>query len=114
MKWTVLALSMLIAGTFVAPRAMADEVSDQIVGPWQLELTTPEGENREPIVVVGKQREKYVAWLVERSEIQAFESVQLNDETLTLKIKPKERAGQTTVTLAISTILPFLNSGAAL
>jgi len=82
----------------MAVRADTDEVDKQILGAWKLDFTAPDGVARTPIVIVGRQYDKYVAWYVGDDQPEAFKDVQLNDDTLTGKINPQERP-DVTVTL---------------
>jgi len=87
-----------LASPAVAARADSDDVDKQILGAWKLEFTTPDDVARTPVVIVGRQYEKYIAWYVGDDEPEAFTNVQLKDDTLVGTIKPKERP-DVTVTL---------------
>ncbi len=92
---TVLACITLPA---VALQADTSDIDKQIIGVWQLSMTTPEGENREPIVLVGRQYDEYVAWYVGNDGLEAMKNVQLKNDLLVGTIKPKEHP-DVTVTL---------------
>lgn len=84
--------------------APADEcevtkAADQIAGAWKIEYTTPDYESLSSIVLVGRERNKLVAWRVTDEGRQAFDKVILEGETLCLSIKPKEHYGDVTATL---------------
>ena len=69
----------------------ASDLDQHVVGAWTLELTDPEGVQRTPMVIVGRQYEKYVAWYIGEGEPEAFQDVQLKGETLIGSLSPKER-----------------------
>jgi hypothetical protein len=69
-----------------------------VLGVWQLEFTTPDGMDRNPTIVVGRQYEKYVAWYVSDQGAQPFKDVRMEGEALVGKIVPKEQS-DVTVTL---------------
>ena len=52
-----------------------------------------------PMVVIGRQRQELVGWVAEDEELQAFEKVCLEGETVVATIKPKQYDGDVTVTL---------------
>lgn len=63
------------------------------VGPWQLKFTTPEGEQETPVVVVGWQHGQYLAWHVNGDDVQPFQDVKLQGDTLVGTIAPGEEPG---------------------
>lgn len=79
-------------------RADSDDVDKQILGAWKLEFTAPDGVERTPTVIVGRQYEKYVAWYIGDEQPESFKDVQLKDDMLVGTIRPKERP-DVTVTL---------------
>lgn len=87
-----------IALPVVALQADTSDIDKQIIGAWQLKMTTPEGESREPIVLIGRQFDAYTAWYVGDNGLEAMQNVQLNDDLLVGSIKPQERP-EMTVTL---------------
>ena len=91
-------LSMAAFVLLVGPVAAADLTAEQveteqkeIVGAWKLDFTTPDYVRRTPMVVVGRQYRQLVAWYIEEDEPEAFKTVQLNNDALTLTIRPKQR-----------------------
>lgn len=91
-------LSIAVFVLLVGPAAAADLTVEQvetaqkeIVGAWKLDFTTPDYVRRTPIVLVGRQFRELVAWYIEENEPEAFKTVRLNDDTLILTIRPKER-----------------------
>jgi hypothetical protein len=89
-------LVMMIAVACLAmPAAVAksgsDDVDRQIVGAWQLQCTTPDGVPRTPIVLVGRQYQKHVAWYLGDEEPQPFENVRLQGDKLVGTLTPQER-----------------------
>ena len=72
-------------------KAGSNDVDQQIVGAWQLQCTTPDGVQRTPIVIVGRQYQKYVAWYIGDKEPQPFENVQLQGDKLVGTITPQEQ-----------------------
>ena len=79
-------------------RADSNDVDKQILGAWKLEFTTPDGVERTPLVLVGRQYDKYAAWHVGDNRIEPFTGVQLKDDILVGTIKPQEEPN-VTVTL---------------
>lgn len=76
-----------------------ESAAKDIVGVWKLDFVSPEGERLTPMVVVGRQRQEFVAWVAENEELQAFEEVCLKGESLVATLKPKQYDGNVTVTL---------------
>jgi hypothetical protein len=74
------------------------DLDKDVLGVWKLEFTTPDGVDRDPAIVVGRQHEKYVAWYVSDSGPEPFKDVRLEGDALVGKIVPKEQSG-VTVTL---------------
>ena len=68
-----------------------ESAAKQIVGAWKLEFTTPDEVKRTPMVLVGRQYQKLVAWYVEKDRPESFKKVRLEDDTLLLTIRPNER-----------------------
>ena len=87
-------LATLIA-CFVLPAvawsAVPSEIDEQIIGGWQLKMTTPDGEDREPIVLIGRHYDRYAAWYVGQQGMEPMKDVQLKDDVLIGKITPKEQ-----------------------
>jgi hypothetical protein len=87
-------LGIVLACLAMPALAKADSASDldqHVVGAWTLQLTDPEGVQRTPMVIVGRQYDKYVAWYIGKDEPEAFQDVQLKGETLVGSLTPKER-----------------------
>ncbi len=89
------AMLTVVAGLVFPALAQADtsEVDRQVLGAWQLKMTTPDGESRSPIVIVGRQFSKYVAWYIGDQGPEAFQNVVLKGESLTGTLKPAEHPG---------------------
>jgi len=87
-----------IALPAMAVRADSKDVDKQILGAWKLEFTTPDGVERTPVVLVGRQYTKYAAWHVGDDQIEPFTDVQLKDDTLVGTIKPQ---GQPDITVTL-------------
>lgn len=79
----------------VLARAEANDVDRQILGAWKLQFTTPDGVQRTPVVIIGRQYQQYVAWYVADQQPEPFRDVQLKGETLVGTISPQERPGMT-------------------
>lgn len=75
----------------------------QILGVWQMQFTTPDGVARDPVVVLGKQYDQYVAWSIVNGQPEPFRSVELRDNRLICTIDPSEQP-DVTVTLECSLI----------
>ncbi|MFW6171371.1 MAG: hypothetical protein ACODAD_12840 [Planctomycetota bacterium] len=73
--------------------AQAAGLEKDAVGPWQLTFTTPEGEQETPVVVVGWQHGQYLAWHVNGDDVQPFNSVKLQGDTLVGTIAPRQEPG---------------------
>jgi hypothetical protein len=84
---------------FVLPsltlQADIKETAKQIVGPWKLKMTTPDGETREPLMLIGRQHDQFVAWYVAGEKPEPMSAVALKNDTLTATTKPKEHPGIT-------------------
>jgi hypothetical protein len=104
------ALACLALPTVVV--ADSKEIDQQIVGAWKLDFTAPDGVRRTPIVVVGRQYQKYVAWYVEKDQPEPFQNVQLRDDLLVGTISPQERP-DITVTLESRLAAPDRCTGTA-
>ncbi len=61
-----------------------------MLGGWQLEMTTPDGEQHEPVVLIGRQYDRYAAWYVGTAGLEALSNVKLDGETLSGSITPKD------------------------
>jgi hypothetical protein len=94
------ALISVMTLMLAANTASADttELDRQILGVWQLKMTTPDGMAREPYVVVGRQYDSYEAWYVGENGLEAMKAVRLDGETLTGSLVPKSMP-DVTVTL---------------
>ena len=82
---------LTLAACLVLPALVQADTSDvdrQVLGPWQLKMTTPDGESRSPIVIVGRQFSKYVAWYIGDQGPEAFQKVELKGETLVGTLNP--------------------------
>ena len=91
-------LSFVVATSIAIPAVAAPRSSDvaesakKIVGAWKLEFTTPDDVDRSPIVLVGREHQKFVAWYVEKDKKpESFKRVRLEGDKLMLTIRPKER-----------------------
>lgn len=87
---------LTLAACLILPALVQADTSDvdrQILGPWQLKMTTPDGESRSPIVIVGRQFSKYVAWYIGDQGPEAFQKVELKGETLVGSLNPQEHPG---------------------
>jgi hypothetical protein len=82
-----------------ASAANVKAIAPDVVGAWRLTFTTPDGVQRTPTVVVGRQRDELVAWYIDKGEPEAFKEVCVADDALVLTIVPRERGGKTTVKL---------------
>jgi hypothetical protein len=85
---------MIAVGCLALPAVgatRADDVDQQILGAWQLQCTTPDGVQRTPLVVVGRQYARYVAWYIGQGEPQPFKDVRLQGDKLVGTIVPPER-----------------------
>lgn len=94
-------LSMAALALLALP-ASANELESaakEMVGVWRLDFTTPDGERRTPTVIVGRQRQELVAWVVEKDKPEAFKDICLKDDSVVATFKPKEYGGELTVTL---------------
>lgn len=83
-----------------AAAADVDKAARKAVGAWQLEFTTPENDQRTPIVIVGRQRDELVAWYVAEAEPEEFSEVKLDGEDLQLTFRPAKFQGEIPVTFA--------------
>lgn len=96
----LLSMIVVVAGiTLPLNAAGIDEAASEVVGGWRLEFTTPEGEVRSPMVVVGRQYREFVAWYVSGREPEKFSEVELEGEELKLTIQPQEFGGEVKATL---------------
>jgi hypothetical protein len=86
----LMAVACLVMPTAVG-KAGSNDIDQQIVGAWQLQCTTPDGVQRTPIVIVGRQYEKFLAWYIGDQEPQPFENVRLQGDKLVGTITPQER-----------------------
>lgn len=103
MKRTVLLTALVCFTLFVIGTASpAAELEKEVIGPWQLKFTTPKGKQETPLVVVGWQHGQYLAWHVDGDQVQAFNEVKLQKDTLVGTIKPREEPG---VTLTVKAML---------
>lgn len=75
-------------------------VDQDLLGVWQLKFTTPDGIVRDPVMIVGRQYESYLAWQIVGGRAEPFKSVRLRGETLTLTIDPSQEP-DVSVTLEI-------------
>ncbi|MFO7908313.1 MAG: hypothetical protein ACQESR_25845 [Planctomycetota bacterium] len=96
MKRTVLLLVVVCCTLFaMGTTSQAAELEKEVIGPWQLKFTTPEGEQETPLVVVGWQHGQYLAWHVKGDQMQSFKDVKLQGDALVGTIEPREEAGFT-------------------
>lgn len=95
-------VSMIALACFVFPTAMtradSGKMDTRVLGPWKLQLTLPDGEQQEQIVLLGRQYDEYRAWRVGKTGLEPFLNVKLDEDVLTGNIKPKDAPG-ITVTL---------------
>lgn len=75
-----------------------DQLDEQILGAWQLEFTTPDGVERRPLMILGREYDRYVAWGVLDGQRQPFRSVEIRGDALVASIDPAAFPG-VTVTL---------------
>ncbi len=96
MKFWVASVAMSV---FLLPlatsKAAPNDIDKQACGVWKLKMMLPTGEEAEPIVLIGHQHEKYCAWYVGKSGLEAFKNVQLKGDALTGTLKPKDEPGVT-------------------
>ncbi len=89
--------TLTLLACFVLPsltlEADIKDTAKQIVGPWKLTMTTPDGESREPLILIGRQYDQLVAWYVAGEKPEPMSAVALKNDTLTATIKPKEHPG---------------------
>ncbi|MHB8971594.1 MAG: hypothetical protein ACYC3X_18515 [Pirellulaceae bacterium] len=83
--WTALACCAMPA----LVKADSSDVDQKIVGVWKLQFTTPDGVQRAPYVIVGRQYQTYVAWYIGDKQPEKFRDVQLKGETLVGTIIPR-------------------------
>lgn len=88
---SIVAIVMLSIPAVAANSTATPSTAKQIVGAWQLDFTTPDGEQRTPMVIVGRQHQELVAWYVEKDKPESFKKVRLEDDTLLLTFRPQER-----------------------
>lgn len=91
---SIAAFMLLVAPVATADltSAQIDTATEEIIGPWKMDFTTPDGVQRTPMVVIGRQHRELVGWYIEKDEPEPFKTVKLNDETLVLTIRPKEHS----------------------
>lgn len=70
--------------------AANEDMDQQILGAWMLDLTDPEGVHRAPAVVVGRQYDRYIAWYLGNDQPEPFRGVELKGDTLVGTLQPKE------------------------
>jgi hypothetical protein len=75
-------------------------VDQELLGVWQLKFTTPDGIVRDPVVIVGRQYQEYLAWQVVGGQAEPFKSARRRGEKLTLIIDPSQEP-DVTVTLEL-------------
>jgi hypothetical protein len=56
-------------------------------------MKTPDGESRSPVVIVGRQFTKHVAWYIGNQGPEAFQKVEIKGETLVATLNPQEHPG---------------------
>lgn len=98
MRWFAF-LGLMLLGASSASAADVKAIAPDVVGAWRLTFTTPDGVERTPTVVVGRQRDELVAWCIDKGEPEAFKDVRVDDEALELTIVPREKDGKATVKL---------------
>lgn len=98
MRWLAF-FSLMLLGNLAASAADIQALAPEVVGAWRLTFTTPDGVERTPTVVVGRQHDELVAWYIDKGEPEAFKDVRVNDEALELTIVPREKEGKATVKL---------------
>ena len=93
----IVALTVLVCVGLPVLVSQADTNDDakHVVGPWQLKMTTPDGQARAPVVVVGRQYDEYVAWYFGKDGPEALKRVRLKDDSMVGTLKPKELPGVT-------------------
>lgn len=80
--------------------ATVEEAMPDVRGAWQLEFTSPDGVQRQPIVIVGREYQQLVAWYVEEDgKPVAIDSARLDGETLVLSTRRQQAEGDMKITL---------------
>lgn len=95
----LVSLGLLLLGAASASAANENAIAPQVVGAWQLDVSTPDGVDRSPIIVVGRQHDELLAWYIDEGDPEAFESVRVSGDSLELTIVPREQGGNATVKL---------------
>lgn len=91
MKYFVMTMTLAcFALPLAAQGADHSEVDRQVLGAWQLQFAAPDGVQRTPVVVVGRQYDSYLAWYVNDDKLQPFRDVRLEGDRLVGKIRPQE------------------------
>jgi len=87
--------SLAVAALLLAPLNLtAAEIDDDVkaaLGGWKLSITTPDGVDRTPTILLGRQNDELVAWYVENEKRQPFKSVKIEGESIVFSFRPKER-----------------------
>ncbi|MCA9168391.1 MAG: hypothetical protein KDB23_12010 [Planctomycetales bacterium] len=89
--------ALLFFSTLSASAVDVKTLAPEVVGAWHLSFTTPDGEQRTPVVVVGRQKDEFVAWYVDKDEPQPFKSVAVKEDGLELMIVASEKDHGATV-----------------
>jgi hypothetical protein len=89
-RWVLWAVLFCLAMPVPAWCQANKDLDPQILGAWTLDLTDPEGVHRAPMVIVGRQYDKYFAWYLGNDQPEAFRDVELRGETLAGTLQPKE------------------------
>lgn len=91
--------------SLVVPATAADfepETKD-IVGAWRLKYTTPEAEDKTSAIIVGLQNGELAAWFMDygiaEGNLEAIKTVEINENSLELTFRPKNRDDQVKVTV---------------
>lgn len=72
----------------LVPAQDRDHLDEQILGAWQLEFTTPDGAERRPLMILGREHDRYVAWGVLDGKPEPFRSVEIQGDSLIATIEP--------------------------
>lgn len=92
-------VGLLLISALPASGANVKAIAPEIVGAWRLTFTTPDGVERTPTVVIGRQHDELAAWYIDKGEPEAFKDVRIADDSLEMTIVPREKDGRATVRL---------------
>ena len=99
MKYLV---SMVALASLMLPaigaNADSGKIDKKILGAWKLQLTLPDGNQKDAFVLLGRQYDRYCAWRVSKEGLEPFQDIKMDGDVLSGTIKPKDAPG-VTVTL---------------